>query len=81
MERIKLKDCNVILEVKDNGKGFTGKQFSDLKSFGLIGIKERVNFFGGNVKINGIRDKGTMITVNIPLRKKEELNDKNIDRR
>lgn len=78
---LKLKDGNIRLEVKDNGKGFKEKQFSDPKSFGLIGIKERVNFFGGNVKINGIRNKGTTMTVNIPLKKKEELNDKNIDRR
>ncbi|HYA11402.1 MAG TPA: PAS domain-containing protein [Thermodesulfovibrionales bacterium] len=77
---LRLKDGNIRLEVRDNGKGFKEKQFSDPKSFGLIGIKERVNFLGGNVKINGIRDKGTTITINIPLRKKEEPDDKNINR-
>lgn len=77
---LRLENDNVMLEVKDNGKGITEKQFSDPKSFGLIGIKERVNFFGGDVKINGMRDQGTTLIVSIPLRKKEELNDKNIDR-
>lgn len=77
---LRLKDGNIRLEVRDNGKGFTEEQFSDPKSFGLIGIRERVNFFGGNVKINGIQDKGTTITVCIPLRDKEEFHDKNINR-
>jgi PAS domain S-box-containing protein len=69
---LKLKDGNIVLEVKDNGTGITKKQFSDPKSFGIMGIKERVNFFGGNVKITGIKDKGTTLIVSIPLRKKEE---------
>jgi len=69
---LKLKDGNIVLEVKDNGAGITKKQFSDSKSFGIMGIKERVNFFGGNVKITGIKDKGTSLIVSIPLRKKEE---------
>jgi PAS domain S-box-containing protein len=77
---LRLKDGKVMLEVKDNGKGITERQFSDPKSFGLIGIRERANFFGGDVKINGIRDKGTTITVSIPLGKKEEPYDQNIDR-
>jgi PAS domain S-box-containing protein len=69
---LKLKDGNIVLEVKDNGAGITKKQFSDPKSFGIMGIKERVNFFGGNVKITGIKNKGTSLIVSIPLRKKEE---------
>ena len=69
---LKLKDGNIVLEVKDNGKGITKKQFSDPASFGIMGIKERVNFFGGDVKITGIKDKGTTLIVSIPLRKKEE---------
>jgi PAS domain S-box-containing protein len=78
---LRLKDGKVMLEVKDNGKGITEKEFSNPQSFGIIGIKERAIFFGGDVKINGIRDKGTTLTVCIPLRKKEELHDKNIDSR
>lgn len=69
---LKLKNGNIVLEVKDNGTGITKKQFSDPKSFGIMGIRERVNFFGGNVKITGIKDKGTTLIVSIPLEKKED---------
>jgi PAS domain S-box-containing protein len=61
------KAGKLMLKVKDNGKGITEKQISDPKSFGLIGIQERVHLFGGEFKISGIRDKGTTVTVVIPL--------------
>jgi PAS domain S-box-containing protein len=61
------KAGKLMLKVKDNGKGITEKQISDPKSFGLIGIQERIHLFGGNFKISGIRDKGTTVTVGIPL--------------
>jgi len=68
---LQLKDGNIMLEVRDNGKGFTKKQFSDPKAFGIMGIKERVNYFGGDVKIIGMRDQGTTLMVSIPLKKME----------
>jgi signal transduction histidine kinase len=68
---LRLKDGKIMLEIMDNGKGITKKHFLDSQSFGIMGIRERVNFFGGNVKITGIKDKGTTIMVSIPLKKKE----------
>ena len=68
---LRLKDGKIMLEIKDNGKGITKKHFLDSRSFGIMGIRERVNFFGGNVKITGIKDKGTTIMVSIPLKKKD----------
>ncbi|MEW6001600.1 MAG: PAS domain S-box protein [Nitrospirota bacterium] len=65
------KNGNLILEVKDNGKGITEDQILDSsKSFGLIGIRERAHFWGGDVKIDGIPNRGTTITVRIPLSRK-----------
>lgn len=56
----------VILTVKDNGKGITEEQILDSRAFGIIGMKERAYFLGGEVKISGIVNKGTAVILNIP---------------
>jgi len=58
---------NLLLEVRDNGQGITTEQISDPTSFGLIGIRERVEFLGGQVTFQGIPNTGTTVTVSIPL--------------
>ncbi len=55
------------LQVKDNGKGISERDISDSKSLGLIGIRERVNNWGGLLAISGSKNKGTLVTVRIPL--------------
>lgn len=62
-----IKNRNLELIIKDNGKGITEEKISDPKSLGLIGIQERVHFLGGNINIKGIAKKGTTVTVSIPL--------------
>jgi PAS domain S-box-containing protein len=61
------KQDRVIMEVKDNGVGITGELIYDPKSYGLSSIRERVFAWGGTVEIMGGPDRGTAITVNIPL--------------
>jgi PAS domain S-box-containing protein len=63
----------VVLTVNDDGKGITEKQINEPHSLGLIGVRERVQFWGGSVTIIGIPEEGTHITVSIPLNKKGEL--------
>ena len=59
------------LDVSDNGKGITPKQIADPKSFGIVGIRERVNLWGGSVSINGKPQKGTTIKIRIPMHRGE----------
>jgi len=61
------KDDELTLTVADNGKGITRKQISDSKSFGLLGIQERARYHNGDVKITGVRGKGSTVKVRIPL--------------
>ena len=64
---LKERDRELILKVKDDGKGITEKQISSPKSIGLIGMRERVHYLGGKVKISGLRNRGTTVIVDIPL--------------
>ena len=58
----------IVLEVTDNGRGITESEISDPKSFGLIGMRERVDFIGGEVTVAGFPNKGTRIKVILPLK-------------
>jgi signal transduction histidine kinase len=62
-----------MLEVKDNGKGISENSIFRSDSLGLLGMRERALLFGGNVRINGNRGKGTTVTVQIPIESKNEL--------
>ncbi|NQT79583.1 MAG: PAS domain S-box protein [Candidatus Aminicenantes bacterium] len=57
------------LRVRDNGKGIAGEKIHDPQSYGLIGIRERAQFLGGEAKIIGVQNRGTTIAVSIPLHK------------
>jgi PAS domain S-box-containing protein len=62
------EDDELELVVIDNGRGITEEEIRKPKSFGLLGIRERVEFRGGEVKITGRKGKGTTVTVRLPLR-------------
>jgi signal transduction histidine kinase len=66
---LKKKSGKLMLEIKDNGKGIPKKKILDPKSFGLMGIQERAHVLGGKSKIKGVRNKGTTVTVIIPVLK------------
>ena len=55
------------LIVNDNGRGIKKAEINDPKSFGIIGMKERVKSIGGSFHIQGAEGKGTKIMIEIPL--------------
>ncbi len=63
---LKEKPGKLLLKIKDNGRGITEEQISDPKSFGLFGMRERIYPWGGEVKIKGLSNKGTTVTVILP---------------
>ncbi|KQL36770.1 MULTISPECIES: sensor histidine kinase [Bacillaceae] len=52
--------------VKDNGKGFDPNEAKE-KSFGLIGMRERVDLLDGTMKIISSPGKGATILFSIPI--------------
>lgn len=61
------RNDNVELEIKDNGKGISQEEINNPKSFGIMGIRERVHSCNGTFIIKGKRNEGTYINVKIPL--------------
>jgi signal transduction histidine kinase len=55
------------LQVQDNGRGITSEEINDPKSFGLIGIRERAQYWHGIVDIEGKAGFGTIVTIRFPL--------------
>ncbi len=78
---LKKEASSIVLKVKDDGIGISKDRISDPKSFGLIGMRERVRPLGGEIKISGAPGKGTTVAVSIPLLSGENLNVENINRR
>jgi hypothetical protein len=54
-------------EICDNGIGFDPASTANRKSFGLIGIKERVAMLNGSFEINSRHGVGTRLRVRIPV--------------
>ena len=63
---LKKKDHTLVVEVRDNGIGIIEGRIIDSKSFGLIGIRERVQLLGGEAVICGKPGEGTMVRVTLP---------------
>ncbi len=55
-----------VAEVCDDGCGFDPAQ-PRRKSFGLVGMKERVTMLGGDVRIDSAPGCGTRVTLRIPI--------------
>ena len=64
----------VLLEVRDEGKGISREKLADIQlrgaGFGIRGMRERARQFNGELTIES-SGKGTLFRVTIPVSKKE----------
>ena len=60
-------DKDLVMEIQDNGKGITEQEINNIKSLGLLSMKERAHIMGGELSINGTIGKGTIIKLIIPV--------------
>jgi signal transduction histidine kinase len=59
------QDDSVVLEVSDDGLGFNPSKVK-LKSFGLVGMRERLQAEGGELEIRSEPNNGTRIIAHLP---------------
>ncbi len=57
----------IILEVRDNGIGIAQENLSKARSFGLLGMRERVFPWGGRIEIKSAKNAGTTVSAIIPV--------------
>jgi signal transduction histidine kinase len=58
---------DLIMTIQDNGIGIDPEQLHNSDSLGLLGIRERINFWKGRLIINGEPHTGTTLKTYIPL--------------
>ena len=61
-------DCTqIVLDVRDNGRGIHPEAIASTSSLGLVGMRERVGRFGGWLNIQGTPGRGTHLRFVIPF--------------
>jgi len=58
---------HVRLDVKDDGRGFDAADAGNKKTFGLLGMRERVIMLHGTLSITSAPGEGTQVSVSIPI--------------
>lgn len=65
--KIKRIENRIIVEIKDNGKGFDPQSLpTEKRSFGLTGLRERAQLLGGELVIDSQIGVGTKVSVTFP---------------
>ena len=61
----------VLIEIKDNGRGFDSPQVTSLgtpkSGLGLLVIAERIKMLGGHLDIHSQPNQGTQVSITIPV--------------
>jgi len=63
-----IDEDNVLLNIEDDGKGFDPELTKTKKSFGILGMKERVASLNGNFELFTAPGSGTKIKISLPLK-------------
>ncbi len=60
----------ILLVIKDNGKGFSIEENPEnyANGLGLLGMSERAKILGGSLKLESSPGKGTILTLEIPVK-------------
>ena len=67
--RLELNNGRLIAEIRDDGIGFNVDEVlssNDMKSLGLLGMKERLSLINGTLEVSSKQDQGTAIHIEIP---------------
>ena len=63
--RIYADQDQLVMEVIDDGKGFTPEALSDMGGMGLVSIRQRAERLGGRLKVMSAPEDGTTVQVRV----------------
>jgi len=63
---------NLLITIKDNGKGFVLSAIESKKTLGILGIKERIAIIEGTYNIDSSPGEGTTIEIEVPVSSETE---------
>ena len=69
---LRREDSRLVLDIGDDGRGFTPGAPEQANGLGLLTIRERVRAIGGTLTIESSPGAGTTIRVTVPLREKAD---------
>jgi signal transduction histidine kinase len=69
MTIIQTNSSYVSIIIQDNGIGISKEQISDSGSFGIKGMRERIDQLKGKIIIKGTVGKGTTVRIKVPVKK------------
>lgn len=58
---------SIRIVIEDDGVGFSARRGQNAQGFGLVGMRERVAALAGTVSIRSLKNKGTRISVTLPM--------------
>ena len=65
--RLRVLGGRLRLVIADDGRGITPGEIANVRSLGLLGMKERAYLLGGSVSVSPGRKGGTCVSVELPV--------------
>ncbi|MFA6954888.1 MAG: histidine kinase [Thermoanaerobaculia bacterium] len=70
--RVRVRELELVVDVRDDGRGLGAERLHDDGALGLAGMRERARRVDGMVEIEGVEGKGTIVSLRLPLQKRDE---------
>lgn len=65
--RFRKQKGDLIVEIADNGRGASETNLNRPDSYGILGMRERTQYLGGEIDIRSVAQKGTKLSLRVPM--------------
>jgi signal transduction histidine kinase len=65
--RLRRRPRELLVDIRDDGRGIALQEIADSRSLGLVGMRERARGIGGELEVEGTPGRGTIVSLRVPL--------------